>query len=65
MRTNTSYTFDEQDIRAALAMYASSQNGGNGPIIDPDNLVFHENMNGKISANVDVIAATNDPFDLE
>ena len=46
-------------------MYAHQKNGGNGPIIDPDNLVFNENMNGKISADVDVTAATNDPCDPE
>ena len=65
MRTNTSYTFDELDIRAALVVYALSQNAGDGPIIDPDNLVFNENMSGEIRATVDVTVATNDPFDLE
>ena len=65
MQTNTSYTFDERDIRAALVVYALSQNAGDGPVIDPDDLVFNENMSGEISANVDVTAAPTDPCDPE
>ena len=52
MQTNTSYTFDERDIRAALVVYALSQNAGDGPVIDPDNLVFNRGRGGEISATV-------------
>jgi hypothetical protein len=52
MQTHTSYTFDERDIRAALVMYASQQNGGDGPVIDPNDLEFETSTSDEISANV-------------